>query len=263
MNALIDTHTHLYTEEFEADRELTVIRAVEAGVTRLFMPNIDDTTVEAMLALCDAHDCCYPMIGFHPTCVDENWKERLQTVKQWLTSDPHRFYGIGEVGIDLYWDKTFRKEQMAAFEEQVNWALEYELPLIIHCREAYPELLEILSAYKRAALRGIFHSFTGSLEEASRLLEYESFMLGINGVVTFKKSSLPEVLQNVPLKRIVLETDSPYLAPVPYRGKRNESANLVKVAERLSEIYGIPLSEIAAQTTENALKVFTNAEKSF
>lgn len=263
MNALIDTHTHLYTEEFEEDRELAVIRAVEAGVTRLFMPNIDDTTVEAMLKLCDAHECCYPMIGFHPTSVDENWRERLLVVKQYLTSDPRHFYGIGEVGIDLYWDKTFRKEQMAAFEEQVNWAWEYDLPLIIHCREAYSELLEILAAYKQTALRGIFHSFTGSSEEAARLLEYESFMLGINGVVTFKKSSLPEVLKDVPLNRIVLETDSPYLAPVPYRGKRNESAYLVKVAERLSEIYGIPLSEIAAQTSENALKVFTNAEKSF
>lgn len=262
MNALIDTHTHLYTEEFDADRELAVIRAVEAGVTRLFMPNIDDTTVEAMLKLCDAHDCCYPMIGFHPTSVDENWKVRLRSVKGYLSSSA-RFYGIGEVGIDLYWDKTFRKEQMAVFEEQVNWALEYDLPLIIHCREAYPELLEILSVYKQTALRGIFHSFTGSLEEASRLLEYESFMLGINGVVTFKKSMLPEVLKNVPLKRLVLETDSPYLSPVPYRGKRNESAYLVKVAECLSEVYGVPLAEIASQTTENALKVFTNAEKSF
>lgn len=263
MNALIDTHTHLYTEEFDEDRGLAVIRAVDAGVTRLFMPNIDDTMVEAMLSLCDAHDFCFPMIGFHPTSVDENWKARLQTVKQYLTDGPHRFYGIGEVGIDLYWDKTFRKEQMAAFEEQVNWALDYNLPLIIHCREAYPELLEILAAYKQTGLRGIFHSFTGSVEDASQLLEYESFMLGINGVVTFKKSTLPEVLKNVPLERVVLETDSPYLAPVPYRGKRNESAHLVKVAERLSEIYGIPLSEIAAQTTENALKVFTNTEKSF
>ena len=263
MNALIDTHTHLYTEEFETDRELAVIRAIEAGVSRLFMPNIDDTTVEAMLALCDAHDCCYPMIGFHPTSVDENWKERLQTVKQWLISDPHRFYGIGEVGIDLYWDKTFRKEQMEAFEEQVNWALEYDLPLIIHCREAYPELLEILEPYKQTTLRGIFHSFTGSSEEAAHLLEYDSFMLGINGVVTFKKSSLPEVLKNVPLNRVVLETDSPYLAPVPYRGKRNESAYLVKVAEKLGDVYGLPLEKIAAETTENALKLFKIAGRSF
>ena len=203
-------------------------------------------------------------------------------MKGYLTSSSHRFYGIGEVGIDLYWDKTFREEQMIVFEEQVKWALEYDLPLIIHCREAYPELLEVLSGYKHTALRGIFHSFTGTSEDAEstalrgifhcftvtsedaeRLFEYESFKLGINGVVTFKKSTLPEVLKNVPLKRVVLETDSPYLAPVPYRGKRNESANLVKVAECLSVIYGVPLSEIASQTTENALKVFTNAEKSF
>ena len=135
MNALIDTHTHLYTEEFDADRELAVIRAVEAGVTRLLMPNIDDTTVEAMLKLCEAHDCCYPMIGFHPTSVDAGWKERLEKVKGYLTSSSHCFYGIGEVGVDLYWDKTFREEQMIVFEEQVKWALEYDLPLIIHCRE--------------------------------------------------------------------------------------------------------------------------------
>ena len=167
MNALIDTHTHLYTEEFDADRELAVIRAVEAGVTRLFMPNIDDTTVEAMLKLCEAHDCCYPMIGFHPTSVDTGWKERLEKVKGYLTSSSHCFYGIGEVGIDLYWDKTFREEQMIVFEEQVKWALEYDLPLIIHCREAYPELLEVLSGYKHTALRGIFHSFTGTSEDLS------------------------------------------------------------------------------------------------
>ena len=162
MNALIDTHTHLYTEEFDVDRELAVIRAVEAGVTRLFMPNIDDTTVEAMLKLCEAHDCCYPMIGFHPTSVDAGWKERLEKVKGYLTSSSHRFYGIGEVGIDLYWDKTFREEQMIVFEEQVKWALEYDLPLIIHCREAYPELLEVLSGYK--------HTPCGESSTVSRVL---------------------------------------------------------------------------------------------
>ena len=260
MNALIDTHTHLYTEEFDVDRELAVIRAVEAGVTRLFMPNIDDTTVEAMLKLCEAHDCCYPMIGFHPTSVDAGWKERLEKVKGYLTSSSHRFYGIGEVGIDLYWDKTFREEQMIVFEEQVKWALEYDLPLIIHCREAYPELLEVLSGYKHTALRGIFHSFTGTSEDAERLLEYESFMLGINGVVTFKKSTLPEVLKNVPLKRVVLETDSPYLAPVPFRGKRNESSYIKNVAMKLAEIYGLDFKDVDRITANNALKVFKMAE---
>lgn len=262
MVALIDTHTHLFIEEFDEDRELAIIRATEAGVTRLFMPNIDDTSVEAMLALCNSHEGCYPMIGFHPTSVDENWKERLGTVEKWLRSE-QVFYGIGEVGMDLYWDKTFRKEQMEVLDIQVKWALEYDLPLIIHCREAYPELLEILEPYRTTSLTGIFHSFTGTEEDAHKLMEYPGFMLGINGVVTFKKSILPEVLKSVPLKRLVLETDSPYLAPVPYRGKRNESAYLVKVAEKLSELYGVSMMEIARVTSENALKVFKNAGNSF
>lgn len=256
MVTLIDTHTHLFTEEFDEDRELAVIRAVQAGVKRMFMPNIDDTSVEDMLALCNRHEFCYPMIGFHPTSVDEGWKQRLTTVEQWLRASGQRFYGIGEVGLDLYWDKTFRKEQMEVLEKQIGWALEYDLPLIVHCREAYPELLEVMEPYKHSALRGIFHSFTGTSDDAERLLDYPGFMLGVNGVVTFKKSNLPEVLRKVPMERIVLETDSPYLAPVPYRGKRNESSFIVKVAEKLAEIYGLTLDHIGRLTTENALKVF-------
>lgn len=253
--AFVDTHTHLYVEEFDEDRELALIRAGEAGVARLFMPNIDDTTVDAMLALCRSHEGCYPMIGFHPTSVDADWKARLAAVRRWLDS-PQTFYGIGEVGLDLYWDKTYKKEQMQALEIQIEWALEHDLPLVVHCREAYPELFEVLAPYKETGLRGIFHSFTGTEEEAARLLEYTGFLLGINGVVTFKKSVLPSVLPHVPLGRIVLETDSPYLAPVPYRGKRNESAYLVKVAGKLSEIYSVPLEEIARVTTENACRMF-------
>lgn len=253
--AFVDTHTHLYVEEFDEDRELALIRAGEAGVARLFMPNIDDTTVDAMLALCRSHEGCYPMIGFHPTSVDADWKARLAAVRRWLDS-PQTFYGIGEVGLDLYWDKTYKKEQMQAFEIQIEWALEHDLPLVVHCREAYPELFEVLAPYKNTGLRGIFHSFTGTEEEAARLLEYTGFLLGINGVVTFKKSVLPSVLPHVPLGRIVLETDSPYLAPVPYRGKRNESAYLVEVAGKLSEIYSVPLEEIARVTTENACRMF-------
>ncbi|WP_300724437.1 TatD family hydrolase [uncultured Bacteroides sp.] len=252
---LIDTHTHLFVEEFNEDRELAVIRAGEAGVKRLFMPNVDETTVGPMLALCNKYEFCYPMIGFHPTEVDGSWKERLASVEKWLHSG-QRFYGIGEVGMDLYWDKTYKNEQMEVFDIQIRWALENNLPLIVHCREAYPELLEVLSAYRQTALTGIFHSFTGTPEEAGKLLDYEGFMLGINGVVTFRKSTLPETLKNVPLERIVIETDSPYLAPVPYRGKRNESAFLVKVAEKLSEIYDVPMEIIGRKTTENALKVF-------
>lgn len=255
MIAFIDTHTHLYAEEFDGDRDLAVLRAKEAGVTRMFMPNIDDTTVDDMLSLCASHEGCYPIIGFHPTSVDANWKQRLSTVKSRLDS-PQKFYGIGETGLDLYWDKTYRNEQMEAFDEQIHWALEKDLPLIVHCREAYPELFEVLAPYRETNLRGIFHSFTGTKDEAERLLEYSGFMLGINGVATFKKSTLPDVLPNVPVDRIVLETDSPYLAPVPFRGKRNESAYLLKTAEKLSNIYGIPLETIARTTTENALRVF-------
>lgn len=257
--AFVDTHTHLYVEEFDEDRELALIRAGEAGVARLFMPNIDDTTVDAMLALCRSHEGCYPMIGFHPTSVDADWKARLAAVRRWLDS-PQTFYGIGEVGLDLYWDKTYKKEQMQAFEIQIEWALEHDLPLVVHCREAYPELFEVLAPYKNTGLRGIFHSFTGTEEEATRLLEYTGFLLGINGVVTFKKSVLPSVLPHVPLGRIVLETDSPYLAPVPYRGKRNESAYLVEVAGKLSEIYSVPLEEIARVTTENACRMFRTTD---
>ncbi len=259
MMAFVDTHTHLYVEEFDEDRELALIRAGEAGVARLFMPNIDDTTVDAMLALCRSHEGCYPMIGFHPTSVDADWKARLAAVRRWLDS-PQTFYGIGEVGLDLYWDKTYKKEQMQAFEIQIEWALEHDLPLVVHCREAYPELFEVLAPYKNTGLRGIFHSFTGTEEEAARLLEYTGFLLGINGVVTFKKSVLPSVLPHVPLGRIVLETDSPYLAPVPYRGKRNESAYLVEVAGKLTEIYSVPLEEIARVTTENACRMFRTTD---
>lgn len=252
----IDTHTHLFTEEFDEDRELAVIRATEAGITRLFMPNIDETTITALLNLCRKHKQCFPLMGFHPTSVDGEWKQRLAVVEQCLRENPDVFYGIGEVGIDLYWDKTWRKEQMEVFRRQVEWALEFDLPLIIHCREAYPELLEVLSTYRENKLTGIFHSFTGTVPEAEQLLDYSGFMLGINGVVTFKKSTLPQVLQAIPLTRIVLETDSPYLAPVPYRGRRNESAYLVKVAEKLSDIYQLPLGDIARVTTENAEKIF-------
>ena len=255
MIAFIDTHTHLYAEEFDGDRDLAVLRAKEAGVTRMFMPNIDDTTVDDMLSLCASHEGCYPIIGYHPTSVDTNWKQRLSTVKSRLDS-PQKFYGIGETGLDLYWDKTYRNEQMEAFDEQIHWALEKDLPLIVHCREAYPELFEVLAPYRETNLRGIFHSFTGTKDEAERLLEYSGFMLGINGVATFKKSTLPDILPDVPVDRIVLETDSPYLAPVPFRGKRNESAYLLKTAEKLSDIYGIPLETIARTTTENALRVF-------
>ena len=257
---MIDTHTHLFVEEFKDDLPEVMDRIRSVGITKVCMPNIDDTTVEDMLRVCEEYKgLCYPMIGFHPTSVDANYAPRLKEVRKWLEGN-HSFVGIGEVGLDLYWDKTYLKEQQLVLDEQVQWALEYDLPLIIHCREAFPELFEVLAPYKETPLNGIFHSFTGTREEAEQLLEYENFMLGINGVVTFKKSHLPASLRFVPLERVVLETDSPYLAPVPHRGKRNESAFVIEVAKKLAEIYEKPIHEIEAATTKNALKVFKKLE---
>lgn len=255
MIQFIDTHTHLFAEEFDEDREQVLQRAKEAGITRMFMPNIDDTSIDALCALCDAHEDCYPLIGFHPTSVDGDWEKRLAVVEQAFRSG-RPYYGIGEVGLDFYWDDTFRKEQIKVFDKQIGWALEADLPLIIHSRSAQKELLEVMAPYRNTALRGIFHSFGGTEEEAAQLLEYKNFMLGINGILTFKKSTLAEVLKQIPLDRLVLETDSPYLAPVPHRGKRNESSFLPDTARRLAEVYELDLDSLARKTTSNALEVF-------
>ena len=259
MIGLIDTHTHLFCEEFDDDRGLAVIRAKEAGVPRLFMPNIDDTTIDPLLSLCDTTQGCYPLMGFHPTSVDADWKNRLAKVETVLRSGK-TFYGIGEVGLDLYWDKTYAEEQKTVFRTQIEWALEFNLPLIVHCRNAHDDLIEVMSPYVNTPLRGIFHSFGGTLQEASQLLAFKNFMLGINGIVTFKKSTLTEVVSHLPLDRIVLETDSPYMAPVPYRGGRNESAYILSIAAKLAEVFDTTIDDIARITTTNALKVFQNAD---
>lgn len=257
---MIDTHSHLFVEEFTEDLPAVVERARFSGVTKVFMPNIDDTTVEAMLKVCaDYKGYCYPMIGFHPTSVCADFAPRLGAMKKLLYGD-HPYIAIGEVGIDLYWDKTYLKEQQEALDEQIQWALEYDLPLVIHCRDAFPELFEVMKAYKNTPLSGIFHSFTGTAAEAEQVLDYSHFFLGINGVVTFKKSSLPDILAQVPIERIVLETDSPYLAPVPFRGKRNESSYIKNVAMKLAGIYELDLEKVDRITTGNALKVFKMAE---
>ena len=254
---MIDTHTHLFAEEFDEDRPLVMARAKEAGVKYVLMPNIDDTTVEQMLGVCNEYpDFCYPMIGFHPTSVDEDYLLKVMEMQKLLVPD-HPYIAIGEVGMDLYWEKKFKLQQQDAFDRQLKWALEWNLPVVIHCREAFPALFEVLRPYKDTKLTGIIHSFTGTQEEAEDVLGYSGFMIGINGVVTFKKSTLPQILHDVvPLDRIVLETDSPYLAPVPKRGKRNESAYVLHVAEKISNIYELPLSEVDAITTRNAQKVF-------
>lgn len=257
---MIDTHSHLFVEEFTEDLPAVVDRARTAGVSKIFMPNIDDTTVEAMLNVCAAYPgYCFPMIGFHPTSVDAGSESRIREMKKRLSGE-HPYIAIGEVGMDLYWDKTYLKEQQKALDEQIQWALEYHLPLVLHCREAFPELFEVMNPYKHTELSGIFHSFTGTPEEAEQVLEYSRFVIGINGVVTFKKSTLPEILTRIPLDRIVLETDSPYLAPVPFRGKRNESSYIRNVAMKLAGIYGIDFETVDRITTNNALKVFKMVE---
>ena len=253
---LIDTHSHLFVEEFTEDLPQVMERARKAGVSYIFMPNIDSTTIDAMLSVCrDYSGFCYPMIGLHPTSVNESYEQELAVVHKYLSTS-NEFVAIGEIGLDLYWDKTFLKEQILAFEKQIEWALEYDLPIVIHSREAFEYIYKVMEPYKKTPLTGIFHSFTGTSEEAAKLLEFEGFMLGINGVVTFKKSTLPETLTTVPLERIVLETDSPYLAPVPNRGKRNESANVKDTLMKVAEIYQITPEYVAGVTSVNALKVF-------
>lgn len=254
---IVDTHSHLFTEEFNADLPEVMERAREAGISRIYMPNIDASTVDDLLRVCRAYEgYCFPMLGLHPTSVGEGFQAELDALKPLLDEPEHPFVAIGEVGLDLYWDKTFRREQEEALRQQIAWALEYDLPLVIHCREAFDELYDVMCDYRHTSLRGIFHSFTGTAEDARRLLSFEGFMLGINGVLTFKKSTLPGVLTNVPLGRLVLETDSPYLAPVPYRGKRNESAYIRFTLAHLASVYGRGVEEVAEQTTENAGKLF-------
>ena len=254
---MIDRHSHIFSEEIKEDLSEVIARAKEIGVEKIFMPNIDDTSVEDMLNVCQAYpDYCFPMIGFHPTSVEgPDAIYKVREMKKHLV-EGHPYIAVGEVGLDLYWDKTWLKEQQLILDEQIQWALEWKLPLVIHCREAFPELFQVLEPYKHTELTGVFHSFTGTVDEARELMDYSRFMVGINGVVTFKKSTLPEVLKEVPLTKLVLETDSPYLAPVPFRGKRNETSYVKRVAMKLAELYGMEIGEVERQTTENALKVF-------
>ncbi|MCR9265207.1 MAG: TatD family hydrolase [Flavobacteriaceae bacterium] len=251
---ITDTHTHLYSEAFDEDRDEMMQRALDAGVERFFIPAIDSTYTQAMLDL----ESNYPenvflMMGLHPTHVKENFKEELAHVEQWISK--RKFYAVGEIGIDLYWDKTFLQQQQEAFVYQIRLAKKHQLPIVIHCREAFDEIFEILEQEKGDGLYGIFHCFTGTLEQAHQAISY-GMKLGIGGVATFKNGKIDQFLDQVDLEHIVLETDSPYLAPVPYRGKRNESAYIVEVLEKLSLIYGKSIEEIAEITTENSKNIF-------
>ena len=252
---MIDTHTHIYLEEFDEDRVEVVRHAREAGVERVILPNVDFDTVQAMHATNDLFPgYCRMAMGLHPTSVEADYRERLEQVRELLFSG--EYCAVGEIGLDLYWDKTYAEEQKEAFVVQTGWAAESGLPVIIHCREAFDYIYDILKPYKTSSLRGIFHSFTGTSEEACRIMEFADFMIGINGVVTFKKSTLPEVLKNIPLERIVLETDSPYLTPVPFRGKRNESSYIPLIAQKIAELTGLETKKIEEITTQNALNLF-------
>lgn len=252
---MIDTHSHIYVEQFDEDRDNVIEAAKAIGVERILMPNIDESTIERMHDVEKANPgYCFSMMGVHPTSIKEDYKRELDVVRSWL--DNRQYIAIGEIGIDLYWDKTFVVEQMEAFEQQIVWAKELGLPIVIHCRDAFFEVFEVVEKQLDENLFGVFHSFTGNSQQAQRIMEYGSFMMGINGVVSFKNTDLRDVLQSVPLNKLVLETDAPYLAPVPYRGKRNQPAYVKMVADVISGVYDLPIDNIIAQTSENALRIF-------
>lgn len=253
---LFDSHSHLYLEDFDQDRAAVVQRAREAGVSKIILPAIDLSTLDRLFEMCDDYTgLCYPLIGLHPTEVNAGYEDVLSVMwKKLLAGDA--FVGIGEVGLDFYWDQTYKKEQLAAFEIQIGWALEKHLPLVIHARSAHRELVDTLYKYKGEDLRGIFHCFAGTVEECDELLQFEGFCLGIGGVLTYRKSTLPEVVDRIPRSRIVVETDSPYLSPVPHRGKRNESAYLRDTVGCLAGCLNTTPEEVAKITFENAEKLF-------
>ena len=250
----IDTHTHLYLPEFDADRDEVVNRAVGNGITKLLLPNIDISSVDPMLSAVNRYPgICYPMTGLHPTSVKEDYLSQLDMVEKLLTK--HKLVAIGEIGIDLYWDKTFLKEQLISFRRQIALALDNGLPLVIHSRDAFPEVFSVLDEFKGYDLKGVFHAFTGTIKDAERVVNM-GFKLGIGGIVTFKNSGLDKIVEDIGPGNLILETDSPYLAPVPHRGKRNESSYLCIINKKLADIFGISEEEIASVTYSNSVGLF-------
>ena len=251
---MIDTHAHIYAKEFDEDRKEVVNRAIEFGVSKILLPNIDTQSINGITQLVNLYpDYCYRMMGLHPCSVSDNYREELTVIKKEL--DTERCIAVGEIGIDLYWDKSTQNIQERAFLEQCQWAMDADLPIVIHSRESTTLLLDILDTHFKEGISGVFHCFGGTEEEARRMVERNMYM-GIGGVVTFKNTTLRDVLKTVPLERLVLETDSPYLSPVPYRGKRNESSYLAHIANQLSDVYGLSITEIDSITTSNALNLF-------
>jgi TatD DNase family protein len=249
----IDTHTHLYDEQLLSDHH-QISRATAAGVNKMYMPNCDSGTITPMLLLADKYpQHCIPMMGLHPCYVKDNYQQELDTVSDWLAK--RSFAAVGEIGLDFYWDMTYKQQQILAFEYQIDMALQYQLPIVIHSRESTPDCIDIVSNKQNGNLKGIFHCFSGSAKEAEAIVGL-GFYLGIGGVITYKKSTLSDILKTVSLSNIVLETDAPYLAPVPYRGKRNESSYIPHIAAKVAEVYGVSVAVVAKTTTENAVKVF-------
>lgn len=252
---IIDTHSHIYVDRFAEDIDAVIQRAKDVGVEKILLPNIDVESIEEVYSLTNAYPSyCIPMMGLHPTSVKENWREDLNIIKSQFVN--HKFCAVGEIGIDLYWDKTFIKEQEQAFEQQLEWSIEYDIPVAIHTREATAEAIACIKNVGADKLRGVFHSFVGTKEELTEILALDTFLIGINGVVTYKNSDLSEVLLDTDLSKIIIETDAPYLPPVPYRGKRNESSYTVYIAHKLADIYNMPIKDVGAITTQNAIKLF-------
>lgn len=251
---LIDTHAHLYISDFAGDRKEIIANALKNDVSKIVLPNIDADSIAELIDFCDAFpSVCFPLMGLHPTSVKDDYREQLKLTEAWL--DKRKFWGIGEIGIDLYWDKTYIEAQRDAFRIQLQWARSLNLPAAIHVRNSFDEVYEILETEQNGSLKGVFHCFGGGYNEARKIVD-AGFYLGIGGVVTFKNSNLDEVLRQIDPQHIVLETDSPYLAPVPFRGRRNESAYIIYIAQKIGEIYNIEIGEVERITTQNAEKLF-------
>ena len=254
LKMLVDSHTHLYLDAFREDRKAMIQRALDAGVSRMLLPNIDSHTIDPLFSLADGHPAhCFPMMGLHPTSVKENYQEELRQIESQLEREG--IIAIGETGMDLYWDRSYLKQQEEVFHTQIAWAMELDLPLVIHARDSFTEIFDSLEKFGGPGLRGVFHSFTGTLEDLERALSF-GFFIGINGIVTFKNSRLSEVVQAIPRDRLLLETDAPFLAPVPHRGRRNESSYLPEIAGRVAEIHRLGTHEIASITSRNAEQLF-------
>ena len=250
----VDTHSHIYSEEFSSDRNEVIANALRSGVNKIILPNIDSSSIKPLLDLANSRPTLFiPLIGLHPTSIKEDFRKELEIMEYWFNK--RKFAGIGEIGIDLYWDKTFINEQIEAFRIQIGWAKKAGIPIVIHVRESFPEVLEVIRQEKEESLRGVFHSFTGNVEQAAEVIDL-GFKIGVGGIVTFKNSGLDEVVKKISLKHIVIETDAPWLAPVPYRGKRNETAYISFVADKIASLHGISLEEVGKITTQNAKQLF-------